>query len=179
MDSGNERTEKLQEFRPESPLLEYPNSPCIRRSISPSFGVKYDKIYSLSHASTSSSPHLQLPRTTVLRRTLSSSSFKTIPGLDDDSAEFGEDIYEYSDHDSGWHDHHSHDSDKDYIEKYHGSHNHEHSHNANVKQLPTLSHIFSSLFPSQKTLFTWGTFHLFLGILLWLKGQWGCGLGKL
>ncbi|CAB5374852.1 unnamed protein product [Rhizophagus irregularis] len=178
MDSGNELTEKLQEFRPESPLLEDPNSPRIGRSISPSFGVKYDKIYSLSHASTSSSPHLQLPRTTVLRRTLSSSSFKNIPGLDDDSAEFGEDIYEYSDHDRGWHDHYSHDSDKDYIQKYHenGSHNHEHSHNANVKQLPTLSNIFSSLFPSQKTLFTWGTFHLFLGILLWLKGQWGCGL---
>ncbi len=89
-------------------------------------------MYSLSHASTSSSPHLQL-RTTVLRRTSSSLSFQAIPGLDDDNAGFGENIYEYSNHDQ--HDH--------------------------------------------KTLFTWGTIHLFLGILLWLKGQWGCGLGKL
>jgi hypothetical protein len=183
MESSNDRTETLQEFRPESPLLET-NSPRVRRSVSPSIGVKYDNIYSLSHASTSSSPHLQLPRTTVLRRTLSSSSFKTIPGLDYDSANFGEDIYEYNDHDHDQHDHHSHDSEKDHIlshENYHenGSHNYDHFHNANVKQLPTLSHIFSSLFPSQKTLFTWGTIHLFLGILLWLKGQWGCGLGIL
>nr|CAG8582379.1 10267_t:CDS:2 [Entrophospora candida] len=40
----------------------------------------------------------------------------------------------------------------------------------------SISYIFSSLPPSQKTLFTWGIIHLLLGIFLWLKGQWGNGL---
>jgi len=153
-------------------------------------------MYSLSHASTSSSPHLQLPRTTVLRRTSSSLSFQASE-LDEDSADFGE-IYieghkfqssyecgDQSDHDHHDH-HHSRKSEKEKQvhnhshENYRGNESHDqgHSHSSKVKHLPTLSYIFSSLPPSQKTLFTWGTIHLFLGILLWLKGQWGCGLGK-
>ncbi|CAG8491728.1 6762_t:CDS:2 [Funneliformis caledonium] len=154
----------------------------------------YNKMYSLSHASTSSSPHLQLPRTTVLRRTASSLSFQA-SGLEEDSDDFGETCINKSiighnfqnncDYgDKSYHDqHHSHDSEK---EKHGHIHSHKNYHenvlheghyqSSNIKHLPTLSSIFSSLPPSQKTLFTWGTVHLFLGILLWLKGQWGCGL---
>ncbi|RIA87899.1 cation efflux family-domain-containing protein [Glomus cerebriforme] len=184
--SKDDRTKTFQSLRPESPRLTEPVSPRIRRSDSPPLDVKYNNMYSLSHASTSSSPHLQLPRTTVLRKSSSSLSFQAISELDDDNIEFSESSYKYSDKSTyDQHDHHhSHDSEKekhDHVihvhshEAHYGirSHDHGYSHSA---QLPTLSYIFSSLHPSQKTLFTWGTVHLFLGILLWLKGQWGCGL---
>jgi hypothetical protein len=169
---SNDRTETL---RPDSPRLTEPSSSRIRRSASPSF-------YSLSHASTSSSPHLQLPRKTVLRRTSSSLSFQAISGLDD-ITDLGEtyldkSLYRESNHEHSNHDSHNEEGKQGHIHESE-SHDYGHSHDSNVKPLPTLSYIFSSLPPSQKTLFTWGTVHLFLGILLWLKGQWGCGLGKL
>jgi hypothetical protein len=47
----------------------------------------------------------------------------------------------------------------------------------NAQKLPSLHHIFSTLPPGQKTLFTWGVIHLFLGIMLWAKGQWNDSIG--
>src|SRR3954452_9516495 len=157
---SNDRTETLRiddsRLEPDSPRLSEPNSPRIRRSASPSLGVKYNNMYSLSHASTSSSPHLQLPRTTVLRRASSSLSIQAISGLDDDSAEFDEthldnlmteDQYSESNHEHRHHheNHHSHGEKgkQSHIrshENFHesGSHDHGYSHNANVKQLPSL-----------------------------------------
>ncbi|CAI2191578.1 6530_t:CDS:2 [Funneliformis geosporum] len=142
MESPRLNSDRVETLRADNPRLEVIQPEASRISA-------YNNMYSLSHASTSSSPHLQLPRTTVLRRTTSSLSFQ--------ASEKNGHI-------------HSH-------KNYHENVLHEgHYHSSNIKHLPTLSSIFSSLPPSQKTLFTWGSVHLFLGILLWLKGQWGCGL---
>ncbi|CAB4431154.1 unnamed protein product [Rhizophagus irregularis] len=160
----NDHTETSQTFRPESPRLVEPVSSCIRRSASPSpENHSYE----------------------IKRRTLSSLSFQAIPDLVDDSADLGEssNFYEYSDennHDHrDLHENHFHDIEEEknghiIHENYYedGSY----YHNDNIRHLPNLSYIFSSLPSSQKTLFAWGTIHLFLGIFLWLKGQWGCGL---
>ncbi|RHZ78152.1 hypothetical protein Glove_167g48 [Diversispora epigaea] len=149
-------------------------------------------MHSLSpHTSTSSSPLLQIPRSTVLRRTPSGSD------LDEEETFINEKntLVDSSNKEETQQHNLSHyqkahelniERHKGHNEDNYKHENHQHElgqinaknvyYHHNVKPLPTLKYIFSSLLPSQKTLFTWGIIHLFLGIILWLKGQWGCGL---
>ncbi|CAG8482193.1 300_t:CDS:2 [Acaulospora morrowiae] len=165
------------------PSLAESITPRVRRSTSPSSS---NSMYSPPHVSTSSSPMLQLPRSTVMRRTSSSLSFQVFSDLEEelsretieslDKEEQLNDLYypyqKVHDNEDNIHTHHSHHHDHTQ-----SSHSHpNHSHKSSIKPLPSLSYIFSSLPPSLKTLFTWGIIHLLLGISLWLKGQWGCGL---
>ncbi|CAG8612234.1 863_t:CDS:10, partial [Ambispora leptoticha] len=71
-----------------------------------------------------------------------------------------------------------HELEKEHNHKSYRHHNHEHD-TFISKPLPSISHIFSNLHSSQKTLFTWACVHLILGIALWLKGQRGDRLALL
>ncbi|KAG9304979.1 hypothetical protein G9A89_003148, partial [Geosiphon pyriformis] len=88
------------------------------------------------------------------------------------------------------HSHHDHDESNLHLshtsnhENHHGNNHHNHSPHCNhdqpihsrknsaPTQFPSLGYIFSSLPPSQKTMFTWAFIHLILGTTVFLKGQW-------
>ncbi|KAL1922008.1 uncharacterized protein VTP21DRAFT_10650 [Calcarisporiella thermophila] len=76
------------------------------------------------------------------------------------------------------HHHHDHHDHHDHTHHYHAHHHNEHASHAHHSHqtthstpLPTLSQIFSTLAPAQKTIFTWALFHMLIGFAVWLVGQ--------
>lgn len=87
----------------------------------------------------------------------------------------------YIHHGHAHHDHHHGYNQQDFLDNHaHHPHYHHHSYPPiHTPQLPSWSEIFSALAPMQKTVFTWFSIHLVIGMVVWWAGVSRDSLGEI